>query len=71
MTITDDCYCWSLPEYYTTLTVGVYDHYYRLLLLVTARVRYHSYTVGVLDHYHRLLLLVTARVRYNSYSGNL
>ena len=34
-----------LPGYDTTLTVGVYDYYHRLLLLVTARVRYHSYTI--------------------------
>ena len=36
MTITTDRYCWSLPGYDTTLTVGVYDHYHRLLLLVIA-----------------------------------
>ena len=44
MTITSVCYCWSLPGCDTTLTVGVYDHYHRLLLLVTARIRYHSYS---------------------------
>ena len=57
MIITTDCYCWSLPGYNTTLTVGVYDHYHRLLLPVNA-----TLTVGVYDHYHRLLLLVTASV---------
>ena len=39
MTITTDSYCWSLPEYDRTLTVVVYDHYYKQLLLVIARVR--------------------------------
>ena len=86
---------WPLPQIvtaghcqgmiYSTITVGVHDHYHRLLLH-----HYHRFmtiptgcycrslpgydtilTVGVCDHYRRLLLLVTARVRYHSFSGIL
>ena len=56
MTIPTDCYCQSLPEYDTTLTMGVHDHYRRLLLLVTARVQYHSYSESLCP----LQMIVTA-----------
>ena len=54
MTISTDCYCWSLPGYDTTFTVRVYFH--RLLLLLTARVRYHSYSESLCP----LQMIVTA-----------
>ena len=38
MTIPTDSYCQSLPGYDTTLTVRVYDHYHRLLLLLEVMV---------------------------------
>ena len=70
MTITTDCYCWSLPGYNTTVTVGVMFMTYttdqpsivRLLLLPQTLAGHCQGTIPLLQCESMTSLLVTARV---------